>query len=305
MRRFKLCTLLGVWVGIAHAQPNSPLSDDALRKCADAAVAECQHRLAEVLERGSALDVNRAKALYEAAYAGGYKPAGDALLRLVANSSRLGSDEQATTHFGAIEPSTGTAAPSSRAVIPFRGDAVACISSVDGGVCEVEVRAVPGALDEDRLLIGLYVTNRRATRLYVSRGLTRAFQDGSQLRLLQKSESSSWARLGGVARALLDLAPVGGRFGKEAVIIPRSAADLSRNALTMAKAGAKDKVVSKVPLASGRPDYFTSGYVEAGELFSAVFLVQVQSKTTDVVVEIELDGQKASLVVNPAEAQAR
>lgn len=63
------------------------LSKDAIIKCADAGIAECQFRLARMTEEGTEVqkDVATARQLYETAYRSGYEPAGADILRLSKN----------------------------------------------------------------------------------------------------------------------------------------------------------------------------------------------------------------------------
>lgn len=293
--------LVGIVAGFAHdGYAQVSLSDDALRRCSDAGVAECQYKFAEALERGANADLPRAKTLYESAYSSGYKPAGEAILRLVAKNPAQGGapPERASSNQAASVSSTLEA--QQLGVTALRQEPTFdCLRPREAGRCDIEVRAVVGGLDRNRLVIGLHIANRRPTQLYVSRGLARVFQDGVQLRVLQKNESTSWARLGGVVGHLLELAPSWGRSAK-GLRLPKSAADLSKNAISTAKAGAAKAAVKRVPLPPGRLDYLTSGYIAPHADLSAVVMVEVRSTASPVRLEIELDGNKANVTVDPS-----
>lgn len=94
------CLLLGLvastWgltpiaIQAGESAPTGTLSVDALRKCADAEVAECQFQYGKALEEGIGVAANRdaAKQQYEMAYGSGIEAAGTALLRLTRQSTQ-------------------------------------------------------------------------------------------------------------------------------------------------------------------------------------------------------------------------
>ena len=65
------------------------ISAEAIFKCADAGIPECQYKAAKLIESGSLADRDliKAKGLYEKAYSGGYEQAAPDILRLAKGSS--------------------------------------------------------------------------------------------------------------------------------------------------------------------------------------------------------------------------
>lgn len=71
-------------LGVANAAPQAAaLSEEAVKQCAEAGVAECEFQLAQLLERNGDTDTQNIRALYESAYRAGYAPAGEHVLRMI------------------------------------------------------------------------------------------------------------------------------------------------------------------------------------------------------------------------------
>ena len=132
------------------------LTEDALEKCADAGIAECQFRYAQILESKGSTDLNneRARELYEMAYKGGHDAAGAEILRILSSSSN------STLSTAANAPSV----PSSQrpppryppaALIEKRYGTVTLelVINKDGTVAEANVHSTSGHKDLDEAAV--------------------------------------------------------------------------------------------------------------------------------------------------------
>jgi len=270
------------------------LSVDALRKCAEAGVPECQFRYARRLDSGDGVPADReaAKRLYEQAYSAGYSPAGPALLELL---HRPGDDTQdAGSHRARrVIPDMQEESPSIQAGGQGEGKQPGlvseCVSRVESPAsCLISIKA--GALPPDgrHLKIALSVGNHGSARVYISRGLIRVFQGSYQLTVLNSTEATPSGRAASRGRRALRSLPNFTGWGR-----PRPATTVARNL-----AGTALKSASRAtPLPTGPEGYLTSGYVAPGATFNGFFVAELMDAVTPVTLEIEIADERVRLQI--------
>lgn len=265
------------------------LSDAGLQECAQAGIPECQFKYGQRLENSDEgpRDLVSAKRMYEAAYAAGYQPAGQALLGFLRKHHRtdtalvLSASRPTSDAFPTGESASTSAAPlSSDSSEPLVAPCAEqhslqrnCMPLATGS--PVEVR-------DKRLAVLLSIHNPTSHRAYVSRGLTRAYQGDQRLTILDASQSTAWSRNASRAKSALRLLggfiPGGSNFSARA-----AAANLGRTAARRA--------VDAMPNPSGPANYLSAAYVEPAASMAAVIVIQLMDHATPVRIEMDIGGE--------------
>ena len=254
------------------------LSAEALRACASAGIPECQFKYGQRLQYGKGLttDVAEAKRQYEAAYAAGYQPAGEALLNL------LRSDRPNAIQVAELQPvRTLSQELGQPPATQTAHDPLECtLGNSSTYECHIPIRAVGGERQGKYLAVLLVIQNPTADTIYVTRGLLSASQSGTPLRVLDEAHSTAGARTASRAlqalRLISDFAPTKPGFSGSA-LRSRAGRSVAGNA------------VDAVDAPPGRSDYLTNMTIPSGESAKAVVLVELLDRATPIAFEVTVD----------------